>query len=220
MKTTLGKLSDFFVPGVNVFIAHQKNDVHIASDVQKRLKKMQIKSFLDVTDNGQTGFESITDWIVANLRKSTHVLVVYTNNTKSSEWVPFEIGMAYEREEGIAILDSQHIVGKPSYLNDLPLIPDMVSLKYFVSHCKNYSKAKEATLRVLEKPANEMIRPNLETFSKEPAQIRFKTFANESMQKQLRMPLNENVQDYLTADFVPNYAKFFIDSLKKDLKQL
>lgn len=220
MNVSLDALSSQFVPGVKVFISHQRNDKHIALDVQKRLENMRIESFLDATDKGRAGYKSVTDWIVANLRKSTHMLVVYTNNTKSSEWVPFEIGMAYEREEGIAILDSQRVIDKPSYLNDFPLMPDMESLKYFASLCRKYSNAKETTLTVLKNSANEMMLPHLKTFAKEPVQVRLKTLADESMQRQLRIPLNENIQDYLTADFVPSYAKFFIDSLKEDLKQL
>ena len=217
MMTSLDNFSKNFISGVNVFIFHQRNDKDIALKVQKKLEIERIKSFLDATDNGHTGFKTVTEWIVTNLRKSTHILVVYTNNTKSSEWVPFEIGMAYEREEGIAIFDPQHIIGKPNYLNDLPIIPDMDSLKYFVFLCKNYSKAKQSTLKGLEKSANEISHSHLGTFAKNPAQIRFKNITNDSMQKQLRMPLSENIQNYLTVDFVPNYAKFFIDSLNKDL---
>ena len=131
MITSIDTLPSHYVPGVRVFISHQRNDKDIAREVQKRLEKMRIKSFLDATDKGRAGYKSVTEWIVANLRKSTHMLVVYTNNTKSSEWVPFEIGMAYEREEGIAILDSQRVIDKPSYLNNFPLMPDMESLKFF-----------------------------------------------------------------------------------------
>ena len=130
-----------FVPGVRVFISHQRNDRDIALEVQNRLKKMQIKSFLDVTDKGRTGFKSVTDWIIANLRKSTHVIVIYTNNTKISEWVPFEIGVSYEREEGIAILTPQQIDDMPLYLNDFPRFYDYETLKIFASFCKDHPRS-------------------------------------------------------------------------------
>lgn len=137
-----------YIPGVKVFISHQRNDKHIALDVQKRLENMRIESFLDATDKGRAGYKSVTDWIVANLRKSTHVIVVYTNNTKKSEWVPFEIGVGYEREEGIAVLTPQKIDDMPLYLNEFPRMYDYETLKMFASFCKDHPRS----------PANESAR--------------------------------------------------------------
>lgn len=172
MMISIDSLPSCYISGVKVFISHQRNDEHIALDVQKRLKKMQIESFLDATDKGRAGYKSVTDWIVANLRKSTHMLVVYTNNTKSSEWVPFEIGMAYEREEGIAVFTPQQINDVPIYLREFPCLNNYESLETFAYLCKEYPRNRK----------------------------------NESTRVYSRTGMNEN------------YARFFIDELKRNLR--
>lgn len=124
--------------GVNVFISHQRNDKRIALQVQEKLSEQGIASFLDATANGPSGYQSITDWIVDNLRKSTHMLVIYSSNTRSSAWVPFEIGVGYERNEGIGVLLLTNNFDLPEYIKELPKMRDLESLKYFVLQCNNY----------------------------------------------------------------------------------
>lgn len=146
MTISINTLPSRYVPGVKVFISHQRDDKNIAIEVQKRLDNMRIKSFLDATDKGRAGYESVTDWIVANLRKSTHIIIIYTNNTKKSEWVPFEIGVGYEREEGMAVITPQQIDNMPLYLKEFPRFYDYETLRIFASFCKDHPRkiAKES----------------------------------------------------------------------------
>ena len=48
MITSIDTLPSRYAPGVSVFISHQRNDEDIAQEVQKRLEKMRIKSFLAI----------------------------------------------------------------------------------------------------------------------------------------------------------------------------
>ena len=62
--------------------------------------------------------------IVENLRNSTHLLVIFSEYTINSMWVPFELGVSYEREQGIGVLiwpDKINLTYElPEYLNEFP----------------------------------------------------------------------------------------------------
>ena len=208
MITSIDTLPIHYVPGVRVFISHQRNDKDIAREVQKRLEKMRIKSFLDATDKGRDGYKSVTDWIIDNLRESTHVLVVYTDNTKKSAWVPFEIGVGYEREEGIAILAPQRISDMPNYLDEFPLMRDFESLKEFASFCRDYPKpfAKSTSQVHFGTPVNENV------------QEQSTIFKNDVLQKYSRLSMGQSAQENANIELNYNYARFFIDELKNKLR--
>jgi hypothetical protein len=75
-------------------------------------------------DDGIVTHENITDRIIGKLRDTTHLLVVFSEKTIGSMWVPFELGISYEREQGIGVLiwpDGINIDYKlPEYLNEFP----------------------------------------------------------------------------------------------------
>lgn len=121
---------------INIFISHNSEDKTYAIMAQSYLRQHGINSFLDITDKGPHGYRSVTDWIIANLRKSTHLLVIFSKNTRKSMWVPFELGVGYERNEGIGILLKESIDNLPEYLNEFPVMKSMCSLDYFVKQCK------------------------------------------------------------------------------------
>lgn len=121
---------------VKVFISHKEEDKGYAICIQNHLQRYGIKSFLDITDKGPDGYQSITDWIVENLRSSTHLLVIFSEYTKKSMWVPFELGVGYERNEGIGVLLNGYVADLPEYLDEFPVIKSMNYLDQFVAQCR------------------------------------------------------------------------------------
>jgi len=89
---------------MKVFISHQRRDSHVATRVSQRLwTHHQIESYLDVVDSrlGMKG-EELADQIRLELTRCTQLLAVVTANTEVSSWVPWEIGVAAEREYPLA----------------------------------------------------------------------------------------------------------------------
>ena len=88
---------------MKIFISHKKEDEYTAFGIQQVLENMGIEAYLDIlddtiSDNG----EKLTKHIRKKLRECSDVIVVLSDNTKRSWWVPFEIGMATEKDMPIA----------------------------------------------------------------------------------------------------------------------
>lgn len=80
---------------MKVFISHQSKDAEIASDIYRELKHYGIKAYLDTFGNSLAyDSKALTEHLKNIVRESSDILVVMSENTASSWWVPFEIGMA------------------------------------------------------------------------------------------------------------------------------
>ena len=105
---------------MKIFISHKKEDEETALEVQKALIDADVDAYLDVLDN-ITAYdgEKLTKHIRKKLRECTDVIVILSSNTKKSWWVPFEIGMATEKDMPIAnYLISNEVL--PEYLEYWP----------------------------------------------------------------------------------------------------
>ena len=84
---------------MKVFISHKKEDGSRALLVKDALDKKGVPSYLDVLDNDTANDgKALTDHIKTNLNSCTDVIVVMTESTKKSWWVPFEIGMSAQKD--------------------------------------------------------------------------------------------------------------------------
>lgn len=96
-----------------VFFSHKKEDKHHCRMIANYLKHAGLDYYLDENDNvlqnaSATGNSSlITESIKKGIRESTHMLVVVSEKTYKSQWVPFEIGYGHA-----AILDKDLEEGK------------------------------------------------------------------------------------------------------------
>lgn len=122
-------------PEIKVFVSHKKEDKPVALYVADYLKQRGLHAYIDVLDDSITS-SNVTERIVANLRDSTHLIVIYSDNTKYSEWVPFELGVGYERNEGIGILKCDFTGRLPEYLHEFPVMEDEKDLDKFILLCK------------------------------------------------------------------------------------
>jgi hypothetical protein len=89
---------------IKVFLSHQSADAATAAHVARRLKNLHnIDSYLDVIDPyiGRPG-EDLAAHIRAQMEKCTQLLAVVSEATKTSQWVPWEIGVATEKDYPLA----------------------------------------------------------------------------------------------------------------------
>jgi hypothetical protein len=107
-----------------IFISHKKDDSEKATHIHDFLKSKRIDCYLDVLDGEIAGDgEKLTRYLRSRLNECTHLLAVLSSSTKLSWWVPFEIGLATEKE--FPISTCLYEISKndiPSYLMNWPVI--------------------------------------------------------------------------------------------------
>jgi hypothetical protein len=118
---------------MKVFISHKDVDSATAQRIGQVLERYSISYYLDVLNNlTELDGKRLTHNIRQELNKCSHMITVLSENTKQSWWVPFEIGMAAQKDvpvvnflvEGIAL---------PSYLEYWPRLKNISELDKFVS---------------------------------------------------------------------------------------
>ena len=123
------------------FISHKNLDQEIALRIQTVLKNKQVDAYLDLLDDAITGKgEALTMHIKQKLNECTDILVVMSENTKSSWWVPFEIGMAAQKDLP-TVNYLQAGVMLPDYLSYWPRLKNDSDLVKYVD-ARNIVKRK------------------------------------------------------------------------------
>jgi hypothetical protein len=96
-----------------IFLSHKRDDKPSCRIIAEYLKNAEIDYYLDELDASlqhaaSTGNPNlITESIKKGIRESTHMLVVVSEKTYTSQWVPFEVGYGHA-----AILDKSLEVGQ------------------------------------------------------------------------------------------------------------
>ncbi|MBC7749718.1 MAG: toll/interleukin-1 receptor domain-containing protein [Methylotenera sp.] len=141
-----------------VFISHKKEDKGECRKIAAYLKEAEIDYYLDELDidlqqaAAQGNPELITESIKKGIRESTHMLVVVSEKTYKSQWVPFEIGYGHSAilDKGLAegikenriklsVLTLKDISEKnlPDYLQVAFIIRGTKSLNDYISKITN-----------------------------------------------------------------------------------
>lgn len=116
---------------MRVFISHKNEDSNIALIVHKALVTHNVDSYLDVLDRFADDGEELISHIKTQLNDCTDIIVVISENTKLSWWVPFEIGMAAQIDMPTAsfLLTG---VDLPSYLAYWPRLKSVHDIRKYV----------------------------------------------------------------------------------------
>lgn len=102
------------------FISHKQEDSFIASKIHLLLRLKDIDAYIDLLDSSITeDGKKLTDHIKANLNDCTDIIVIMSENTHYSQWVPFEIGIATQIELPIATFLSANVT-LPGFLDYWP----------------------------------------------------------------------------------------------------
>lgn len=123
---------------MKVFISHKKEDEERALTVKSVLDKKGVSSYLDLLDNSVVvDGKALTDHIKSNLNSCTDVIVVMTDSTQKSWWVPFEIGMSAQKDMPTASFLAPN-VELPDYLNYWPRLKNLEDIETYVDVRKSF----------------------------------------------------------------------------------
>lgn len=124
---------------VKIFISHQKQDSSAALRVQNYMKgEHDIDCYLDVIDPHLTRGEEIADHLRNELSKCSHLLAIVSEATKSSWWVPWEIGVATEKDFPLATFGTN--VDLPEYLMKWPYLKSQSDLTKYAQTISEMSR--------------------------------------------------------------------------------
>lgn len=141
-----------------VFLSHKREDKSECRKIAEYLSDAEIDYYLDELDSNlqqaasQGNPELITESIKKGIRESNHMMVVVSERTYRSQWVPFEIGYGHSAildkglEEGVnenriklSVLTLKDISQKdlPDYLQMGYIIRGTKSLNEYISDITN-----------------------------------------------------------------------------------
>lgn len=118
---------------MKVFISHKNEDAVQALALQTAFARNGVATYLDVLDSSiNGGGRSLTDHIKANLNACTDIIVVMSEDTKRSWWVPFEIGMSAQVDMPTASFLKAD-VDLPSFLSYWPRLKTVADVDKYVA---------------------------------------------------------------------------------------
>ena len=81
------------------FISHKQEDAATALLIEMELRKQGIPAYLDVLDSAVTSSgREMTEHIKEKINDCTDIIVIMSQLTRLSQWVPFEVGIAAQRD--------------------------------------------------------------------------------------------------------------------------
>lgn len=115
-----------------VFISYRHTDRAIAMDINQRLERHKIVTYLDVLDAESRTTDDITAVIGHNMRACSHLIALVSRSTAASWWVPFEIGQAtiIDRRISTFQVDAAPL---PEYLDKWPIMTRAHDIELFVA---------------------------------------------------------------------------------------
>jgi hypothetical protein len=130
---------------LKVFISHHSSDSAKAKQIADRLLSPHgVLSYLDVVDHyiGRNG-EDLADHLRKQMATCDHLIAVISINTKASQWVPWEIGVATEKDYPLAAY-SEMITAVPEFLAAWPRLRSMEHVDAYVRASRTGSQMKLA----------------------------------------------------------------------------
>ena len=122
-------------PIARAFISHSSKDDKHAMNIRQALKRINIPCFLDETDLGWGS--KIVDEINIELHQCSHLLVVLSPSSLTSQWVHFEVGQAAALSKEILPFLTTSDLQVPDYLR---LYKPVTTNEAVVRFFQRYSK--------------------------------------------------------------------------------
>lgn len=125
---------------MKVFISHKQEDYLYALSIKRAFNTLNVEAYLDVLDNSiNDGGKALTVHIKDQLNTCTDIVVVMSESTKNSWWVPFEIGMAAQVDMPTASYLTS-TVNLPDYLEYWPRLKSISDVATYVSVRKSVTE--------------------------------------------------------------------------------
>nr|WP_200991913.1 toll/interleukin-1 receptor domain-containing protein [Rhizobium rhizogenes]QCL10610.1 TIR domain protein [Rhizobium rhizogenes] len=134
---------------IKVFLSHQRADSESAAVIAATLRRQSIDSYLDVIDPYiNRNIEDLADHIREQMGKCTQLLAVVSRATAESQWVPWEIGVATEKDYPLATFSVGSTL-PPEFLRKWPYLRTQADVD-------QYAKAsKDAEQTIVRKQASD-----------------------------------------------------------------
>lgn len=118
---------------MKIFISHKQEDALAANQIASELRAIHVDYYLDLLDPSvtQSGRE-LTNHIRNNLNNCTDIIVVMSEITRYSQWVPFEVGMAAQIDMPTATFLKDY-VSLPDFLQYWPRLKKPADIQKYVS---------------------------------------------------------------------------------------
>lgn len=118
---------------MKVFISHKDADSLQALLLKRAFENEGVSAYLDVLDSSiNGGGKTLTEHIKGQLNQCTDIIVLMSEATKYSWWVPFEIGMSAQIDMPTASYLKENVV-LPSYLSYWPRPKTINDVSTYVS---------------------------------------------------------------------------------------
>lgn len=135
---------------MKVFISHKKEDALNAHKISLMLKLNDVDSYLDLLDTSIiTSGKALTDHIKKELNDCTDIIVVMSENTRYSQWVPFEVGMSAQIDMPTASY-LQDGIDLPIFLSYWPRLKTPKDVELYVEVRRTVEKEMRSTYGVKE----------------------------------------------------------------------
>lgn len=130
-----------------VFLSHKQEDSERATLIAARLRMGGLDVYLDVIDVqlAKSG-PDLADYIRMRLDECSQLLAVLSPITRASWWVPWEIGVATEKERFLASFVSDGAT-VPEFLEKWPYLQSMSDLDKYIAESKSAQLLVENYLR-------------------------------------------------------------------------
>ena len=127
-----------------VFISHQKKDLDVANSVAEYLLDAGIDVYFDQYDKSINRFDpqSVVKAISRGIENSSHMLVIFSQNTFGSMWVPWEIGYAYNSPINLNVLRLKGVTKEqlPEYIKVVKMVMSIYQLNDLISTVRGISR--------------------------------------------------------------------------------
>lgn len=149
---------------MKIFISHKQEDKLEARKVLLTLKSCNVSAYLDLLDDDISGDgEKLTQHIREKISECSDVIVILSENTKKSWWVPFEIGMATEKDMPIANYLVSSII-LPDYLEYWPRLKNSNDVEKYVKIRNEVSEEYKKPRGIFESISSEQYRSETQEF--------------------------------------------------------
>lgn len=128
---------------MKVFVSHKKEDSIEALLITKEFKLQGVETYLDLLDDIGDDGKALTDHIKSKLNSCTDIIVVMSENTKKSWWVPFEIGMSAQVDMPTASYLTANS-DLPSYLSYWPRLRSITDVKKYIDIRKQVGRRMQS----------------------------------------------------------------------------
>jgi len=130
-----------------VFLSHKSEDNDLAAQVAARIRTNGLQVYLDSIDHHlKSNGPDLAEYIQARLSECTQLLAIVSHHTRSSWWVPWEIGVATEKRRFLASFVSSN-ANIPEYLLKWPYLRTLQDVDKYCATSKDSERQLNESAR-------------------------------------------------------------------------